>query len=80
MPHGGRVIRSGETSEGTNQVYSFNLALDANPEFTGAMLVATARACSRMAAAGETGARSVLDIPPALYSPKDGDELRAHFL
>lgn len=80
MPHGGRVIRSGETSEGINQVYSFNLDLDSNPEFTGSMLVATARACGRMAAAGETGARSVLDIAPALYSPKDGDELRAHFL
>lgn len=80
MPHGGRVIRSGETSEGVSQVYSFNLDLDSNPEFTGAMLVATARACARMVAAGEKGARTVLDIAPGLYCPQDADELRAHFL
>ena len=80
MPHGGQVIRAGETSANTNQVYGFTLALDSNPEFTGSMLVATARAAARLAAAGERGCRTVLDIAPALYVPIDVDELRAHFL
>lgn len=80
MPHGGQVIRAGETSANTNQVYGFALALDSNPEFTGSMLVATARAAARLAAAGERGCRTVLDIAPALYVPIDADELRAHFL
>lgn len=80
MPHGGQVIRAGETSENTTQVYGFTLALDSNPEFTGSMLAATARATARMAAAGERGCRTVLDIAPALYVPLDADELRAHFL
>ena len=80
MPHGGQVIRAGETSANTNQVYGFTLALDSNPEFTGSMLVATARAAARLAAAGERGCRTVLDIAPALYVPIDADELRAHFL
>ena len=44
------------------------------------MLVATARAAARLAAAGERGCRTVLDIAPALYVPIDVDELRAHFL
>lgn len=80
MPHGGQVIRAGETSANTNQVYGFTLALDSNPEFTGSMLVATARAAARLAAAGERGCRTELDIAPALYVPIDADELRAHFL
>lgn len=80
MPHGGQVIRAGETSENTTHVYSFSLKLDSNPEFTGSMLTATARAVARLAAAGERGCRTVLDIPPALYLPASGAELRAHFL
>lgn len=80
MPHGGSVIRTGQTSEGVTQVYSFDLALDSNPEFTGAVLTATARAVSRMVAGGQTGAYTVFDIPPAYYSPVSGDELRAQLL
>lgn len=80
MPHGGSVIRTGRTSEGVTQVYSFDLALDSNPEFTGAVLTATARAVSRMVAAGQTGAYTVFDIPPAYYSPVSEDELRAQLL
>lgn len=80
MPHGGQVIRSGETSEDITQVYSFTLSLDSNPEFTGSMLTATARATARLAAAGERGCRTVLDIAPALYAPISAGELRANFL
>lgn len=80
LPHGGQVIRTGETSPGTTQVMSFTLNLDSNPEFTGAMLTATARAVSRLAQQGERGARTVLDIAPGLYAPQSANELREHFL
>lgn len=80
MPHGGSVIRSGVTGEGTSQVYEFSLKLGSNPEFTSSVLVAYARACFRMAAAGETGARSVFEIAPYLLSPRSLEELHEHTL
>lgn len=80
MPHGGFVIRSGETSDGTSQVVEYRLELGSNPEFTASALVAYARAVARLAAAGESGARSVLDIAPGLLSPRGAAELRAGLL
>lgn len=80
LPHGGVVIRSGETSEGVRQRISFELALDSNPEFTGAVLTATARACAKMAARGVTGAATVFDLTLADLSPHAAEELRAHYL
>ncbi len=80
MPHGGFVIRSGETSEGISQVIEYRLTLDSNPEFTSSALVAFARAVHRMHGAGQTGAKTVLDVPPALLSPRPAAELRAELL
>ena len=82
MPHGGFVILSGFTGEGNqnHQVIEFSLKLDSNPEFTGSVLVAYARAAYRMSQQGVSGAKTVLDIPPAYISPKTGEELREQFL
>lgn len=80
IPHGGDVIRVGETSPGVTQAISFNLMLDSNPEFTGAMVTATARAVARLYEAGVRGGATVFDIPPAYYSPKSGDQLRSELL
>lgn len=80
MPHGGQVIRTGETSEGISQAVTFSLDLGSNPQFTGSVLVATARACARMAARGVTGAATVFDLTLADLSPIDPAELRAHSL
>ncbi|NLY56010.1 MAG: diaminopimelate dehydrogenase [Firmicutes bacterium] len=80
MPHGGFVIRTGRTGAGTKQRIEFSLALESNPEFTGSVLVAFARAVARLSREGQTGARSVLDIPPAYLSPKPGNQLRAELL
>ena len=49
MPHGGFVIRTGETGEGTKQRIEFSLDLGSNPEFTSSVLVAYARAIAKMA-------------------------------
>lgn len=80
IPHGGQVIRRGATSEGVHETIGFELALDSNPEFTGAVLVAVARAVARMAQRGETGARTVFDVTLADLSPRSPEELRASFL
>ncbi len=81
MPHGGFVIRSGETGEsGCKHVIEYALKLDSNPEFTSSVLVCYARAAYRMSKAGQTGAKSVFDVAPALLSEKSGEELRAHLL
>ena len=81
MPHGGFVIRTGETgTEGNKHVIEYSLKLDSNPEFTASVLVAYARAAYRLSQKGESGARSVFDIAPALLSQKTPEQLRAQIL
>ena len=83
MPHGGTVIRVGKTGEEGDEnkaVYDFSLKLDSNPEFTGAVLTAYARAAYRLAAKGERGCRTIFDIPPSLLSVSDSEDLIKAFL
>lgn len=80
LPHGGSVIRTGITGEGRTERAELTLALDSNPEFTGAVLVACARAVGRMAARGDKGCKTVLDLAPADLSPLSPEELRSRFL
>ena len=80
MPHGGFVLRSGETSDGTKHVIEYSLKLDSNPEFTGSVLTAYARAIARLSKEGTTGALTVFDIAPAYLMPCDRAYLRAHML
>ncbi|MBA3997135.1 MAG: diaminopimelate dehydrogenase [Candidatus Accumulibacter sp.] len=80
MPHGGFVIRSGNTSAGNAQVIEYGLKLDSNPEFTASVLVAYARAVHRLQRAGQYGAKTVFDVPPGLLSPKSAEQLRAEQL
>ncbi len=82
MPHGGSVIRNGKTGidGGHNHTVEFRLALDSNPEFTGSVLVALARAIDRMRRRGYTGCKTIFDIAPADLSPLSPAELRAKML
>ena len=81
MPHGGFVIRTGETGEeGNKHVIEYSLKLDSNPEFTASVLIAYARAAYRLNQKGENGARSVFDIAPALLSMKTPEQLRKEIL
>ena len=76
IPHGGFVLRSGESTEGTRHVVEYSLKLDSNPEFTGSVLTAYARGIYRLAKHGGTGAYTVFDIPPAWISTHSAEELR----
>lgn len=75
LPHGGNVLRSGVTGDGNKEVIEYKLNLDSNPEFTGAVLVAVARAAYRMNKNGESGARIMFSIAPELMSPLSEEEL-----
>ena len=82
MAHGGFVFRSGRTGyeKENKHIIEYSLKLDSNPEFTTSVITAVARAAYRMASEGQTGCRTMLDIPPAYLSPLSGEELRAHLL
>ena len=82
IPHGGFVIRSGKTGFDLehNHIIEYSLKLDSNPEFTSSVIVAYARALHRLYLKGERGALTVLDVPPALLSPKSPNQLRKELL
>ena len=80
IPHGGFVLRSGETSKDTKHLIEYSLKLDSNPEFTSSVLVAYARACYRLNKEGQYGAKTVFDIAPVYLSSKTPEELRATML
>ncbi|WP_054740207.1 diaminopimelate dehydrogenase [Cellulosilyticum ruminicola] len=82
MPHGGFVFRSGITgvNEEHKQIIEFSLKLDSNPEFTAQVLVAYARAAVRMNKEGNTGAKTVFDVPLSYLSAKSSAELIKNLL
>lgn len=80
MPHGGFVIRSGNTNDEHAQVVEFSLKLDSNPEFTASVLVAYARACHRLNQSQQYGARTAFDVAPGLLSIKSPAQLRKELL
>ena len=67
MPHGGNVLYSGNTGKNKHLI-EFSLKLESNPEFTGSIVAAYARAAYRMAEEGMFGAKTVLDIPMTYLS------------
>ena len=82
IPHGGFVIRTGQTGwNGENHhLIEYRLKLDSNPEFTSSVIVAYARAAYRLAAEGQRGCKTVFDIAPAYLSAKTNEELRKSML
>ncbi|MDQ0231854.1 diaminopimelate dehydrogenase [Metabacillus malikii] len=79
-PHGGFVIRGGETGDNNKQIYEFSLKLDSNPEFTASVLVAYARAAHRLNQEKQYGAKTVYDIALGYLSHRSAEELRRDFL
>lgn len=74
LAHGGVVIRSGKTTEENSELLQLSLKLDSNPEFTGSVLVAFARAIYRLSVNGETGVKTAFDIPLKYLYPGNPDE------
>lgn len=80
LPHGGFVLRSGNTSEDKSHLIEFSLKLDSNPQFTGSVLTAYARAIAKMAKEGYTGAVTVYDVPLKYLSSMSEEDLRKNLL
>ena len=82
LPHGGQVIRCGETGmDGAHKhVMEFSLKLDSNPEFTASVLVACARAVVRMNSRKNFGCKTLFDVAPADLSVMDPADIRKKLL
>ena len=82
IPHGGFVIRCGQTGwdNENKHIIEYSLKLDSNPEFTASVLVAYARAAYRMNKEGQQGCKTVFDVAPAYLCRQTGEELRKNLL
>jgi len=82
MPHGGFVFRTGTTGKENmhRQRMEFSLQLNSNPEFTAGVMVAYARAAYKLYLKGESGARTVFDVPLGLLVGESMEELRGRVL
>lgn len=75
IPHGGFVIRTGETSDGVKHRIEYSLQLDSNPEFTSSVMLAYARACYRLNQEGQFGCKTVFDVAPKYLAISNYEEL-----
>lgn len=80
MPHGGSVIRTGQSAFEKKQTLEFHLELENNPDFTSSVLLAYARAAAKLKSEGKKGAFTVLDIPFTYLSDKSPEQLRKELL
>ena len=82
LPHGGVVIRSGNTglNNENKHIIEYKLTLDSNPQFTSSVLIAYARAAVRMNNEGMFGCKTVFDIPPSYLHEASDEELRKNLL
>lgn len=78
MPHGGHVICTGGGDPQRQPALSveLQLSLGSNTAFTAGILTACARAAVRLRQAGQTGCRTMAEIPPACYLPRPEDAAR----
>lgn len=81
FPHGGFVLTTGTTGKGdkNRQIFEYRCTLTNNPEFTGGVLIACARAAYRLNEEGKSGAFTMLDIPLGLYSQYSDKDIQRRF-
>ncbi len=82
LPHGGTVIRCGNTgwNEENKQMIEYKIQLDSNPEFTSSILVAYARAVFRLGKEGQAGCKTVYDIAPGYLLNMSKEDMRKNLL
>lgn len=74
-PHKGSVIATGNTGDGNKAKIEYRCEWGSNPESTGNILVACARAAYRLGKEGKSGAFTMLDIPASYFSSHSQEEL-----
>jgi diaminopimelate dehydrogenase len=79
-PHGGFVMATGKTGDGSSTLTEYRCQWGSNPAATGSILLAHARAAVRLSREKRTGAFTILDIPAAYLSPRTAAELREKYM
>lgn len=81
FPHDGCVVAHSTTGDKNNSaLIEYRCQWGSNPEATAQVLVAYARALTRLIAEGKTGAYTILDIPASYVSPLSREELLAKMM
>jgi len=80
FPHDGLVVAAGKTGKGNPARIEYRCVWGSNPEATGNVLVAHARAVARLAAEKRSGAFTILDIPASYFTSLSREELLAHWM
>jgi len=80
MPHGGHVYRNGSTSDEEGYSIAYSMRFGSNPEFTGSIMIAFARAAFRLFRENNFGSKTALDIPLSYLSMKSKNEQIKEFL
>ena len=80
MPHGGFVIRSGQTADGSKHTVEYALQLQSNPHFTASVLVSCARAAVKMHRRGETGCYTMPEVRPCDLLADSLDDIRKNMI
>ena len=62
------------------QIIEFDLKLDSNPELTGSVMIAFARAAYRLNREGRSGCMSIFDIAPKYLIDATDDDIRKELL
>jgi diaminopimelate dehydrogenase len=78
VAHDGVVIAASTTGEGNKASIEYKNTWKSNPEATGNILIACARAADRLRDRGEKGAYTMADIAPSDYSILSRRELLKH--
>ncbi len=79
-PHAGFVLASGKTGGGNKALTEYRCEWGSNPEATGSILTAHARAAVRLFREKRRGAFTILDIPASYLSPRSPEELREKYM
>jgi len=80
FPHCGSVILSGRTDRKNKALIEYHCEWQSNPEATGNILVACARACYRFNKEKKYGAYTMLEIPPIYYSIHGKESLLERYM
>lgn len=80
MPHGGKVIRVGQSPNQNQSTIELSLALENNPDFTAAVNIAYARAAYKLKKENKKGAYTVIDIAPKYLLKERRQELIKKFI
>lgn len=82
LPHAGTVICTGKSASDSccSHTMEFSVRLSSNPDFTGSVLLAFARAVFHLYKEGKRGCITPLDVPPALLLPLPARQIRQKYL